>query len=53
MSLEKSIASGKDRRKQYYGAGKHDRTCRPNGGCPYCKNGRAHKNKRRDKEGWG
>ena len=45
MSLDKAINHGKENRKPYYGAGQFDRTCRPNGGCPYCKNNRDHKNR--------
>jgi hypothetical protein len=36
MSLEKAIASGKDRRAPYRRSGQFDRTCRPGGACPYC-----------------
>lgn len=42
MSLDKSINSGKEHRKPYYRAGKHDRTCRPGGTCPYCQGNREH-----------
>ena len=45
MSLDKAINHGKEHRKPYYGSGKHDRTCRPNGGCPYCEGNREHKDK--------
>jgi hypothetical protein len=46
MSLDKSIKHGKETRKPYYTAGRFDPTCRPNGGCPYCKNNRLHKKKK-------
>jgi hypothetical protein len=36
MSLEKSIASGKDRRAPYHGVKSVDASCRPGGECPYC-----------------
>jgi hypothetical protein len=49
MSLEKAIKHGKEKRKPYYRSGKFDPTCRPNGGCPWCQNNRAHK--KRKKEG--
>lgn len=39
----------KDNRKKYYKRGKHDRSCRPNGGCPYCKDSRLHKTTKRIK----
>ena len=48
MSLDKAIEHGKEKRKPYYRAGEFDPTCRPNGGCPYCKNNRAHKHKRKE-----
>jgi len=47
MSLEKGIQHGKEHRKPYYKSGRYDPTCRPNGGCPYCENNRAHKNKKK------
>lgn len=47
MSLEKGIRHGKEHRKPYYKSGRFDPTCRPNGGCPYCENNRAHKNKKK------
>lgn len=43
MSLNKAINSGKEYRKPYYRSGRFDRTCRPNGSCPYCFNNRYHK----------
>jgi len=48
MSLDKSINHGKEYRKPYFQSGKFDPTCRPNGGCPYCRNNRAHKNKKKE-----
>ena len=48
MSLEKGIRHGKEHRKPYYKSARYDKTCRPNGSCPYCKNNRYHKhNKKR------
>ncbi|NCX56510.1 MAG: hypothetical protein EBW87_04850 [Burkholderiaceae bacterium] len=47
MSLEKAIKHKKEFRRQYYGAGKFDRTCRPHGSCPYCYSNRTHRNVRR------
>jgi sulfatase maturation enzyme AslB (radical SAM superfamily) len=46
--LDKAIEHGKEHRKPYYRAGKHDKTCRPNGGCPYCYSNRMHKHKRHE-----
>jgi hypothetical protein len=49
MSLNKSIQHGKEKRKPYHSRGKHVRSCRPNGGCPYCLGSRTHSlNKRLD-----
>jgi hypothetical protein len=47
MSLDKSIKHGKEKRKPYYKSGRFDPTCRPNGGCSYCKNNRQHKHKKK------
>lgn len=47
MSLDKSIAHGKDKRRQYRKSAAFDRTCRPGGSCPYCSRGRQHKNRKR------
>jgi hypothetical protein len=48
MGLEKSIASGQERRKSYKGSKLYDRSCRNHGGCPYCESNRLHKHKRRE-----
>ena len=48
MSLDKAIESGKEKRKPYRGSKRFDATCRNGGDCPYCKNGRLHKNKKRE-----
>lgn len=48
MSLEKSIKHGKARRKPYYKSARFDRTCRPNGSCPWCRRNRLHKHRRRE-----
>lgn len=40
--LDKAIQHGKEKRKPYYRSGRFDRTCRPHGGCPYCKHNREH-----------
>lgn len=40
MSFDRHL--GKDHRKPYYRRGKYDRTCRPNGSCPYCRGSRLH-----------
>jgi hypothetical protein len=46
MGLEKAIEHGKEHRKPYYRAGKFDRTCRPHGSCPWCRNNRLYKHKK-------
>lgn len=51
MSLNKSIAHGKERRKPYQGAKAIDRTCRNHGSCWWCKGNRIHNsNKREDQQ---
>lgn len=40
MSLDKSIDSGKEHRKKYYGAKSVSKQCRNHGACDYCRNGR-------------
>ena len=42
MSLNQAIASGWERRAPYYGSAQDDRTCRPHGSCPYCRDNRLH-----------
>lgn len=46
MGLEKSIKSGKERRKQYRGAKGVDRSCRNHGSCPYCEENRRYRERR-------
>ena len=48
MSLNKSIQSGKSRRKPYRGAKAIDATCQNHGSCEWCHGNRAHKNKKRE-----
>lgn len=48
MSLEKAIKYGKEKRKGYYGSKAIDVNCRNHGSCPWCQNGRKHKNRKRD-----
>lgn len=43
MTFDKNYPNRKDRRSPYYKSGKHDRTCRPGGGCPYCEGNRLHR----------
>ncbi len=47
MALDKAIAHGKEKRKEYRGAKAIDRTCRNHGTCPYCTANRLYKNKKR------
>lgn len=56
MSLDKSIKSGKEHRKQYRGSKSFDRSCRCHGGCKWCEGNRTYKNRKRtaaakDREG--
>lgn len=48
MSLEKSIAHGKEHRKPYVGAKSIDRSCRNHGGCDWCMGNRTYKNNKRE-----
>ena len=45
MSLDKAIKHKKEKRKRYYGSKVFDLTCRPHGGCPYCRNNRLRRHK--------
>ena len=48
MSFDnKNYPNRKDKLKPYYKSGKHDRSCRPNGGCSYCFDNRYHSTKKR------
>ena len=40
MSLDKAIAAGKEKRKEWRNSKSFDSSCRNHGGCPYCENGR-------------
>lgn len=42
--LDKAIISGKEKRKPYRGSKSIDKSCRNNGGCPYCEGNRTYKN---------
>ena len=46
MSLNKSIESGKEHRKQYRGAKRVDSTCRNHGTCPYCEENRTYQSRK-------
>ena len=48
MSLDKSIQSGKSRRKPYRGAKAIDGTCRNHGSDKWCHRNRTHKNDKRE-----
>ena len=47
MSLEKGIEYGKERRRNYQGSKRFDRSCRNHGSCSYCRAGREHNGKKR------
>lgn len=49
MSLDKSIQSGKEKRKPYRGSKAFDCTCRNHGSCPYCLDTRTKKFREQDK----
>lgn len=48
MTLNKAIASGKEKRKPYRKAKAIDASCRNHGSCPACKENRMHKNKKKE-----
>lgn len=50
MSLDKSIQSGKEKRKKYRGSKAWDCSCRNGGSCSYCEGTRTHNTKRRKAE---
>lgn len=50
MSLDKAIKYGKEKRKCYYGAKRVDPSCRNHGNCPWCKENRQYKNKKREEQ---
>ena len=45
--LDKAIAAGKERRRQYRGSKLFDRSCRNHGSCDYCQGNRMYSDKRR------
>lgn len=47
MSLDKSIAQGKERRKQFRGSKAFDKSCRNHGSCEWCLENRMYKNLKR------
>lgn len=47
MSLDKSIASGKERRKPYRKSKAFDYTCRNHGSCSWCEQNRRHGDSKR------
>ncbi len=47
MSLNKSIASGKEKRKPLRGAKAYSHKCKNNGPCSWCKSNRNYKNEKR------
>lgn len=47
MSLDKSISSGKEKRKKYRGAKAIDHTCRNHGSCSYCESNRKYSTRKR------
>ena len=47
MSLNQAIKHGKEHRKPYYRSGRFDKTCRPNGSCPWCAGNRKHSEAKR------
>lgn len=48
MSLDKGIEYGKERRRQYNGSKRFDRSCRHGGNCDRCRRGRQYNGKKRE-----
>ena len=48
--LDKAIKYGKEKRKPYSGSKAIDRTCRNHGSCPWCRENRLYKNKKREQK---
>lgn len=48
MSLDKAIKHGKEKRKPYRKAKAVAKSCRNHRDCPFCKENRLHKNKKRE-----
>lgn len=46
MSLEKSIVSGKEHRKEYRGAKRIDPMCRNHGNCSWCEENRKYQDEK-------
>jgi hypothetical protein len=51
MSFDTDYPNRKDHRRPYRGTKAVDRTCRPHGGCPWCREGRLHRDRRRGPAG--
>jgi len=53
MSLDKSIKSGKDKRKEFRGSARFDKSCRhgSKNACPYCEGNRTFRNRRNEIKG--
>lgn len=47
MSMDKAIASGKEKRRPYYGGKAFSASCRPHGTCGFCLGNRTHSDRRR------
>ena len=47
MSLDKAIKHGKEKRKEYRGSKRFDRSCRNHGRCSYCEDNRQHSDNKR------
>lgn len=50
MSFDNEYPNRKDRRKRYHGSKNFDRSCRPGGDCPHCKNNRRYSNEKRKQQ---
>jgi len=48
MSLDQAIIHGKERRRPYYDGRQHDKHCRNNGSCDWCRENRRIAQRRRE-----
>jgi hypothetical protein len=49
MAFDKRYPNRKDWRRPYFGPRQVDRTCRAHGSCPWCKDGRLHRDKKQSR----
>lgn len=48
MAFDNQYKNRKDKRKEYFGSKRFDKSCRNHGSCGYCKGNRTHSNRKRE-----